>query len=74
VPAGQVVWAGAEEVGEVIPMPPLGSTPNAGVVVREVGVGEACIRGVEAEVGAPWAASGSGRVCLKRKEKELLSA
>jgi hypothetical protein len=70
VPAGSVVWAGVEEVGEVVPMPPLGSSTNAGVVVRELGVGEACIRGVEAEVGAPWASTGSGRVCLRKKEKE----
>ena len=65
--AGEAAGEGGGGVGEVLPMPPLGA--RDGVRVREAGVGEACRAGVEAEVGAPWAATGSGRACLSRVGK-----
>jgi hypothetical protein len=60
VPAGTAQVVSEEEVGEVLPVP-----PSAGWRVRAAGLGEACGRG-EAEVGAPWADTGSGRACLRR--------
>ena len=65
VPAGTAQLATPEEVGEVVQVPALGLAPGARVRVREAGPGEACASG-EAEVGAPWAATGSGRACLRR--------
>ena len=57
VPAGAAVPASAEEVGEVVPMPPLQG-------LRELPMGGACLPGLEAEVGAPWASTGSHKACL----------
>ena len=71
VPAGSAAPATAAEVGEVARMPPLGV--RDGVRVREAAAGEACRSG-EAEVGAPWVASGSGRACLSRAPREPPSA
>jgi len=61
VAAGTARAATAEEVGEVVAMPPLGA--RDGLCVREAAVGEAC-RVDEAEVGAPWVASASARACI----------